>query len=70
MASSTTSQFHHRLGSDDRDGTVKNHECPIWECGPNCGCPPECMNRVIQRGRSKDTVVELFKTRQKGWGEC
>ncbi|BEI86087.1 hypothetical protein CcaverHIS002_0603740 [Cutaneotrichosporon cavernicola] len=52
------------------EGTVlsKNHECPIWECGPNCGCPPECMNRVIQRGRSKDTVVEIFKTRQKGWG--
>ncbi|BEJ16925.1 hypothetical protein CspHIS471_0603260 [Cutaneotrichosporon sp. HIS471] len=52
----------------NEDGTVKNHECPIWECGPNCGCPPECMNRVIQRGRSKDTVVEIFKTRHKGWG--
>ncbi|CAK9785533.1 SET domain-containing protein [Cutaneotrichosporon oleaginosum] len=50
------------------DGTIKNPECPIWECGPNCGCPPECMNRVIQRGRSKDTAIELFKTRHKGWG--
>jgi hypothetical protein len=51
---------------DDR-GHLKN-AVPIWECGPNCGCPPECMNRVVQRGRGKMALVDLFKTRQKGWG--
>jgi hypothetical protein len=35
---------------------------PIWECGPNCGCPPECMNRVIQRGRTHEALIDLFKT--------
>lgn len=40
----------------------------IWECGPTCGCPPECMNRVIQRGRAAETKIDLFKTINKGWG--
>ncbi|KAI9632776.1 uncharacterized protein MKK02DRAFT_41086 [Dioszegia hungarica] len=52
----------------NEDGTVKNLSCPIWECGPNCGCPPSCMNRRIQRGRGKNIELDLFKTRQKGWG--
>lgn len=34
--------------SNPRDGTVKQSDCPIWECGPHCGCPPECMNRVSE----------------------
>lgn len=47
----------------DKKGILKNSTgIPIWECGPNCGCPPECMNRVVQRGRSNSTVVDLFKT--------
>jgi hypothetical protein len=45
----------------DKDGHLKSG-VPIWECGPNCGCPPECMNRVIQNGRSKKALVDLFKT--------
>lgn len=52
----------------DRDGKCKERSVPIWECGDTCGCPPECLNRVIQRGRSSDTKIDLFKTTNKGWG--
>ncbi|KAG5534650.1 hypothetical protein RHGRI_022689 [Rhododendron griersonianum] len=38
----------------------------VFECGPNCGCPPECVNRTSQRGiRFR---LEVFKTPKKGWG--
>ncbi|OCF36290.1 hypothetical protein I316_02164 [Kwoniella heveanensis BCC8398] len=49
-------------------GHIKETSVAVWECGKNCGCPPSCMNRVIQRGRGKDTKIELFKTKWKGWG--
>ncbi|WVW80258.1 hypothetical protein I302_102236 [Kwoniella bestiolae CBS 10118] len=52
----------------DDQGRIKETSVSVWECGKNCGCPPECGNRVIQRGRGKDTKIELFKTRWKGWG--
>lgn len=45
----------------EEDGTLKQ-PVPIWECGPTCGCPPECMNRVIQRGRTNKALIDLFKT--------
>jgi len=45
----------------DEEGHLKQ-AIPIWECGPNCGCLPDCMNRVIQKGRSKKALVDLFKT--------
>lgn len=22
----------------------------VFECGPNCGCGPECVNRTSQKG--------------------
>ncbi|KAK8861679.1 hypothetical protein IAR55_002502 [Kwoniella newhampshirensis] len=60
------------LGMDgfayDNQGHIKETSVSVWECSETCGCPPECMNRVIQRGRSKETKIELFKTRFKGWG--
>jgi hypothetical protein len=46
----------------NKDGTLKESSVPIWECGPNCGCPPECVNRVVQKGRGKNALVDLFKT--------
>ncbi|WRT65791.1 uncharacterized protein IL334_002740 [Kwoniella shivajii] len=52
----------------DHLGRIKESTVSVWECGKNCGCPPECINRVIQRGRRKDTKIELFKTNWKGWG--
>ncbi|WWC68521.1 uncharacterized protein I206_102450 [Kwoniella pini CBS 10737] len=52
----------------DKHGRIKETSVSVWECGKHCGCPPDCQNRVIQRGRGKDTKIELFKTRWKGWG--
>ncbi|ORY29803.1 hypothetical protein BCR39DRAFT_558921 [Naematelia encephala] len=51
-----------------RDGTIKETSVSVWECGKNCKCSSDCMNRVIQRGRNRRTKIELFKTRMKGWG--
>ncbi|KDQ16222.1 hypothetical protein BOTBODRAFT_107329 [Botryobasidium botryosum FD-172 SS1] len=50
----------------NRDGTVKYHGAPIWECNAACGCSRSCMNRVLQRGRTAN--INLTKTRGKGWG--
>ncbi|KIR51778.1 histone-lysine N-methyltransferase SUV39H [Cryptococcus gattii Ru294] len=52
----------------DENGKVRENSASIWECNELCGCPPECMNRVIQRGRARDTGIEIFKTKEKGWG--
>eukprot|EP00899_Mesostigma_viride_P015814 jgi/Mesvir1/24233/Mv10940-RA.4 len=38
----------------------------IYECGPQCGCPPSCGNRVTQQGLQYP--LELFRTKHKGWG--
>lgn len=37
----------------------------VYECGPHCGCGPNCSNRVTQRGMHYR--LEVFKTPQKGW---
>ncbi|WVQ77366.1 hypothetical protein IAR50_007051 [Cryptococcus sp. DSM 104548] len=52
----------------DENGHIIESSAPVWECSDTCGCPPECMNRVVQKGRSPQTQVELFKTELKGWG--
>ncbi|KAL5552593.1 hypothetical protein UlMin_039994 [Ulmus minor] len=38
----------------------------VFECGPNCGCGPECVNRTSQRGLKYR--LEVFRTPAKGWG--
>jgi len=38
---------------------------PIYECNAACSCPPDCRNRVVQRGICKS--IQVFKTRHKGW---
>lgn len=39
----------------------------VRECGPACGCPPSCANRVTQRGLRHR--LELFRTSDgRGWG--
>ncbi|KAK7256255.1 hypothetical protein RIF29_29694 [Crotalaria pallida] len=38
----------------------------VYECGPNCNCPPTCNNRVSQHGIKFQ--FEIFKTKTKGWG--
>ncbi|XP_047313115.1 histone-lysine N-methyltransferase family member SUVH2-like [Impatiens glandulifera] len=38
----------------------------IFECGPSCPCPPDCKNRLSQRGlRYK---FEIFRSKETGWG--
>ncbi|WCJ40240.1 Histone-lysine N-methyltransferase H3 lysine-9 specific SUVH4 [Euphorbia peplus] len=37
----------------------------VFECGPNCGCGPGCVNRTSQRGLKYR--LEVFRTPKKGW---
>ncbi|GMI86833.1 SET DOMAIN PROTEIN 33, SU(VAR)3-9 homolog 4, KRYPTONITE [Hibiscus trionum] len=37
----------------------------VFECGPNCGCSPDCVNRTSQRGLKYR--LEVFRTPKKGW---
>ncbi|KAI6677387.1 hypothetical protein NL676_038183 [Syzygium grande] len=37
----------------------------VYECGPNCGCGPDCLNRVSQRGIRYR--LEVFRAPRKGW---
>ncbi|KAF2322964.1 hypothetical protein GH714_032477 [Hevea brasiliensis] len=37
----------------------------VFECGPNCGCGPHCVNRTSQRGLKYR--FEVFRTPKKGW---
>ncbi|KAI3497587.1 hypothetical protein L1887_32991 [Cichorium endivia] len=37
----------------------------VFECGPNCGCGPGCINRISQRGIKYQ--LEVFRTSNRGW---
>ncbi|GMI74859.1 hypothetical protein HRI_001155200 [Hibiscus trionum] len=37
----------------------------VFECGPNCGCGPECANRASQKGLKYH--LEVYRTKDKGW---
>jgi len=50
----------------DRRGRLKQNDIPIFECNELCGCDDDCRNRIVQRGRK--CVVNIGKTREKGWG--
>ena len=40
---------------------------PIYECNSRCSCPPDCINRVVQRGRKINMCI--FRTPNgRGWG--
>ncbi|XP_015585211.1 histone-lysine N-methyltransferase SUV39H2 isoform X1 [Cephus cinctus] len=40
---------------------------PIYECNKRCTCPPDCLNRVVQRGTFAKLCV--FRTSNgRGWG--
>ncbi|KAK1386743.1 Histone-lysine N-methyltransferase, H3 lysine-9 specific SUVH1 [Heracleum sosnowskyi] len=47
-------------------GVVLNYKALIHECGPSCLCPPNCRNRVSQAGLK--VRLEVFRTKDKGWG--
>lgn len=38
----------------------------VFECGSSCSCSSSCQNRVSQRGLRYQ--LEIFKTKNKGWG--
>ncbi|GAB2249710.1 hypothetical protein Droror1_Dr00013069 [Drosera rotundifolia] len=37
----------------------------VFECGPNCGCGPGCVNRTSQQGLKYR--LEVYRTPDKGW---
>ncbi|KAI9093610.1 hypothetical protein K1719_027059 [Acacia pycnantha] len=48
------------------NGVLMDLKSVIYECGRYCQCPPSCRSRVSQ-GRLK-IRLEVFKTKDKGWG--
>ncbi|KAG5455467.1 MAG: hypothetical protein BJ554DRAFT_5112, partial [Olpidium bornovanus] len=56
-----------RIPSYKPDGRVNVESgTKITECSDRCACPPDCTNRVVQKGRK--VWLEIFKTEGKGWG--
>ncbi|KAK6947511.1 SRA-YDG [Dillenia turbinata] len=47
-------------------GAIVEAKPLVFECGPNCKCPPSCPNRVSQHGVK--VQLEIFKTVSRGWG--
>lgn len=47
-------------------GVLLSHNSLVHECGPSCLCPPNCRNRISQAGLK--VRLEVFKTKDKGWG--
>ncbi|KAI3507482.1 hypothetical protein L1887_22468 [Cichorium endivia] len=47
-------------------GVLLTHNTLIHECGSSCRCPNTCRNRISQSGLK--IRLEVFKTRDKGWG--
>ncbi|KAI4345925.1 hypothetical protein L6164_013010 [Bauhinia variegata] len=50
----------------NQSGILVRGKPVIFECGPFCSCPPECRNRVTQKGFKHK--LEVFRSRLTGWG--
>ncbi|XP_022887181.1 histone-lysine N-methyltransferase family member SUVH9-like [Olea europaea var. sylvestris] len=50
----------------DLNGILVRGKPLIFECGPHCQCPPNCRNRVSQKGLRNR--LEVFRSRETGWG--
>ncbi|XP_051137343.1 histone-lysine N-methyltransferase, H3 lysine-9 specific SUVH4-like [Andrographis paniculata] len=50
----------------NHNGAIVETKPLVYECGPHCRCPPNCYNRVTQRGIKFQ--LEIFKTESRGWG--
>ncbi|KAL8166711.1 hypothetical protein V2J09_008210 [Rumex salicifolius] len=48
------------------NGVLVSHKPLVYECGPSCPCILNCKNRVLQGGVKSH--LEVFKTKDKGWG--
>ncbi|KAK1369854.1 histone-lysine N-methyltransferase, H3 lysine-9 specific SUVH4 [Heracleum sosnowskyi] len=46
-------------------GRLIEPKAVVYECGPNCGCGPGCVNRISQRGIKYR--LEVYRTPKKGW---
>ncbi|KAL6201692.1 hypothetical protein ACLB2K_025404 [Fragaria x ananassa] len=46
-------------------GRLFEAKAVVFECGPNCGCGPKCLNRTSQQGLKYR--LEVYKTPDKGW---
>ncbi|KAK6928600.1 SET domain [Dillenia turbinata] len=46
-------------------GRLIEAKAVVFECGPNCGCGPGCVNRTSQKGPR--FRLEVFRTPRKGW---
>ncbi|KAL3526246.1 hypothetical protein ACH5RR_010902 [Cinchona calisaya] len=47
-------------------GRLIEPKAVVFECNPNCGCGPGCVNRISQRGLKYR--LEVFRTPNRGWG--
>ncbi|PSS32368.1 Histone-lysine N-methyltransferase [Actinidia chinensis var. chinensis] len=47
-------------------GILMSFKSLIHECGSSCLCPPNCRNRISQAGLK--VRLEVFRTKDKGWG--
>lgn len=50
----------------DSSGILLRGKPLIYECGRACRCPPNCHNRVTQKGVTHR--LEVFRSRETGWG--
>ncbi|XP_006414898.2 histone-lysine N-methyltransferase family member SUVH9 [Eutrema salsugineum] len=50
----------------DYNGNLIRQRPLIHECGPACQCPPNCRNRVTQKGLRNR--LEVFRSVETGWG--
>lgn len=58
--------FAYKLVGNTKRTRLKNKQM-IIECGDNCVCGPECLNRVTQQPRPYPLII--FKTKDgRGWG--
>ncbi|MCL7046348.1 hypothetical protein MKW94_009893 [Papaver nudicaule] len=48
------------------NGVLVIQKSVVHECGPSCSCYPDCSNQVSQNGLK--VRLEVFKTKEKGWG--
>lgn len=50
----------------DHNGFLLRGKPLLFECGSHCTCPPNCRNRVSQKGLKNR--LEVFRSRETGWG--
>ncbi|KAJ9154094.1 hypothetical protein P3X46_027468 [Hevea brasiliensis] len=50
----------------DQNGFLLRGKPIVFECGAFCRCPLSCRNRVTQKGLKNR--LEIFRSREKGWG--